>query len=68
MMHVYYFTFGTGHELEGKCQPIKAETMNIAIDKMIDLHKDKWSMCYSEFDWKRYDNNLKESLLNLIVV
>lgn len=51
-MNNYYFTFGVGHYLGHKFQPIVAANVEDAREKMIEAHGTDWSSCYSESDFK----------------
>lgn len=50
-MNKYYFTFGSGQVNEGLCQPIIAENIHIATEKMNELYGTEWAFSYTEEQW-----------------
>jgi len=48
----YYFTFGCGQPHEGMCQPIVAESADLARQKMVEVYGVKWAFQYTSAEWE----------------
>lgn len=55
-MEKFIFTFGVGQLYEGFYQPIHAKDFTTARKKMIEVYGTKWSMQYTEKEWKEFEN------------
>jgi len=53
----FIFTFGSGQKNEGRAQPIIAEDILQAREKMISVYGIKWGFCYSEEEWVNMKND-----------
>lgn len=51
-MEKFYFTFGTGQQLAGRCQVIMAESWEEARKKMMDVYGTAWAFQYTEKEYK----------------
>ena len=58
-LQTFYFTFGTDPTFEhpGKCQIVKAPSMDAARQVMFDQCADEWAFGYTEEQWFDYKNN-----------
>lgn len=70
-MSKFYFTFGVGHELSDKVQPIVADNLKIAMAKMFDLYGRNWAMDYTSEEYNHQVLNgelpLKEELETVVI-
>ena len=64
-MNVYYFTFGCGQKHHGEVQPIYANNMMVARNKMFELFGDKWAFSYTEEQWNQWKKELELRLIPL---
>lgn len=56
-MEKWLFTFGGNHHLEGKCQPVYAESYGEARKIMIETYGTTWAFQYSEKEWEGNKND-----------
>lgn len=68
--NVHFFTFGLGHDLAGHCQPIVADSPELARQVMIDKHGSKWAFQYTsdEYMQAKKEGFANEALLDPIKV
>lgn len=51
-MQTFYHTFGIGHPLSHKVQPIRATNSTEALKVMFKKHGDRWAIQYNEKQWE----------------
>lgn len=68
--NIHFFTFGYGHDLSGCCQPIIADSPELARQVMIDKYDSKWAFqyTYKEYMQSRKEGYAREELLTPIKV
>lgn len=52
-MPKYIFTFGSGQENAGRCQPIVATNEIQARQRMFEVYGNKWAFMYTEEEWNK---------------
>ena len=62
-MNVYYFTFGCDQKHEGEVQPIHANNMMVARNKMFELFGEAWAFSYSEEEWNKWKKQVADEHL-----
>lgn len=62
-MNVYYFTFGCGQKHHGEVQPIYANNMMVARNKMFELFGDYWAFSYTEEEWNKWKKQIELRLV-----
>jgi hypothetical protein len=65
---IYYFTFGGGHPLHGYCQPISGHNWLDTREVMVNIYGTRWAFQYTEEEWFRIREDIREKLLPLIGV
>lgn len=68
--NVHFFTFGNGHDLAGYCQPIIADSPELARQCMFDKYGSLWAFQYTadEYIAARNEGTANELMLNPIRV
>jgi hypothetical protein len=59
-MKKYYFTFGCGQQHAGHYIIIEADTVEQARQQMFAKFGRKWSMCYTEQEWKVVEDQSRQ--------